>query len=64
VYTPDIVLAELAQKYRSERVEAHIVEARLSKVLELSRMVPVDKDVAIKAAELDNELRKKLGKQD
>jgi predicted nucleic acid-binding protein len=59
VYTPDIVLAELAWKYRGERVEAHIVEARLSKVLELSRMVPVGKDVAIKAAELDNELRKK-----
>jgi len=59
VYTPDIVLAELARKYHSERVETRIVEERLSKVLELSRMVPVDKDVAIKAAELDKELKKK-----
>jgi predicted nucleic acid-binding protein len=59
VYTPDIVLAELARKYRGERVETRIVEERLSKVLELSRTVPVDKDVAIKSAELDKELKKK-----
>jgi len=50
VYTPGIVMAELARKYRGERLKAHIVEARLSKVLELSRMVPVDKDAAIKRA--------------
>lgn len=42
VYTPDIVLAEIARKYRRERVETHIVEARLSKVSELSRIVLVD----------------------
>ncbi|MEM2940666.1 MAG: PIN domain-containing protein [Thermoproteota archaeon] len=59
VYTPDIVLAELARKYRRERVDPNIVEARLSKAFELSRIVPVDKGVALRAAELDYELRKK-----
>jgi len=32
VYTPDIVLAELARKYRREGVEASEVEERLSKI--------------------------------
>ncbi|MBO3833296.1 MAG: PIN domain-containing protein [Candidatus Brockarchaeota archaeon] len=59
IYTPDIVLAELARKYRRERVEADVVKARLSKIFELSRIVPVDKNVAVRAAELDYELRKK-----
>ncbi len=59
IYTPDIVLAELARKYRRERVEANAVEARLSKIFELSRIVPVDKNIAVRAAELDYELRKK-----
>ncbi len=62
VYTPDIVLAELARKYRRERVEAHTTEARLSKVSELSRIVPVDKNVAVKAAEMDYELRENARK--
>lgn len=59
VYTPDIVLAELARKYRRERVEARIVETRLSKISELSRVIPVDKSIALKASELDSELREK-----
>lgn len=59
VYTPDIVLAEIARKYYREHVEANTIKARLSKILELSRIVPVDKDVAIRAAELDYDLRKK-----
>lgn len=57
VYTPDVILAELARKYRREHVEARTIETRLSKISELSRIVPVDKSVALKASELDSELR-------
>jgi predicted nucleic acid-binding protein len=56
VCTPDIVLAELARKYRKENVDANIIAERLSRVAELSRIVPIDKSIAVKAAELDLEL--------
>ncbi|MEM4229677.1 MAG: PIN domain-containing protein [Thermoproteota archaeon] len=62
VYTPDIVLAKLARKYFRERIEANILETRLSKISELSRIVPVDEKVAVKAAEIDRELKEKARK--
>ncbi|HIE23608.1 MAG TPA: type II toxin-antitoxin system VapC family toxin [Candidatus Korarchaeota archaeon] len=63
IYTPDIVLAELARKYRRERVDAQIIAERLSKIVELSRIVPIDKKVAVKAAEMDLELREEARKK-
>lgn len=63
IYTPDIVLAELARKYRRERIDAQIIAERLSKIVELSRIVPIDKKVAVKAAEMDLELREEARKK-
>jgi len=63
IYTPDIVLAELARKYWRESVDAQTIAERISKIVEISRIVPIDKDVAIKAAELDLELKKEARKK-
>ena len=62
VYTPDVVLAELARKFIGEGLESHVVEERLFKVSEVSRIVPIDKSIAIRAAELDRELKEKAKK--
>jgi len=62
VYTPDIVLAELAKKYAREGVELSVVEERLSKISEISRIIPIDKGIAIRAAEVDLELRDRARK--
>ena len=62
VYTPDIVLAELARKYAREGIELSGVEERLSKISEISRIIPIDKGMAMKAAEVDRELKDKAKK--
>jgi len=62
VYTPDIVLAELARKYAREGIELSVVEGRLSKISEISRIIPIDKGIAMKAAEVDRELKDKAKK--
>ena len=62
VYTPDIVLAELARKYAREGIELSVVEERLSKISEISRIIPIDKGIAMKAAEVDRELKDKAKK--
>ncbi|HID17691.1 TPA: type II toxin-antitoxin system VapC family toxin [Candidatus Bathyarchaeota archaeon] len=59
VYAPAAVLAELTRKYRKEGANARILEARLSRIFKISRIISVDKNVAMKAAEIDFELRKK-----
>ncbi len=59
VCTPDTVLAELSKKYVREGVELGAVKERLSKISEISRIIPIDKNIAIKAAEVDRELRDK-----
>lgn len=58
VYTPDIVLTELARKYRKENVNVETIKMRLSKISEISRIMPINEDIAIKASELDFELRR------
>ena len=60
VYTPDIVLAELARKYRREGVEASEVEERLSKIS--VKNYNHEKKIATKAAEVDCLLREKAEK--
>ncbi|MEM0053965.1 MAG: PIN domain-containing protein [Nitrososphaeria archaeon] len=57
VYTPDIVLAEIARKYYRENFDSNTIEERLSKICEISRIVSVDKDIALKAADLDKRLK-------
>ncbi len=59
VYTPDVVVAELARKYRKDNVDVETIRARLSKISEISKIVSITEDIAIKASELDLELRKK-----
>ncbi|MEM2122153.1 MAG: PIN domain-containing protein [Candidatus Bathyarchaeia archaeon] len=59
VYTPDVVLAELARKYLREGVETQILRMRVSRISEASRIIPVDEEVAVRAAEIDHELRSK-----
>jgi predicted nucleic acid-binding protein len=60
VYTPDIVLAELARKYRRKGVEASEVEERLSKIS--VKNYNHEKKIATKAAEVDCLLREKAKK--
>jgi len=62
VYTPDAVLAELARKYIREGLESNVVEERPFKASEVSRIVPIDKSIAIRVAELDHELKEKAKK--
>ncbi|MGB9760358.1 MAG: PIN domain-containing protein [Thermoproteota archaeon] len=59
VYTPDVVVTELARKYRKDNVDVETIRARLSKISEISKIVSITEDIAIKASELDLELRKR-----
>jgi len=59
VYTPDIVLAEIARKYHRENIGIPTIEARLQTISEASLVIPIDKVVAVKGAELDFELKRK-----
>ncbi len=57
VYTPDIVLAEIARKYYRENFDLDTIEKRLSKICKISRVASIDNDIALKAAELDKRLK-------
>ncbi|MGC8850221.1 MAG: PIN domain-containing protein [Candidatus Bathyarchaeia archaeon] len=59
VYTPDVVLAELARKYFREGVDMDTLKMRLSMISGTSKIIPVDEEVAARAAEIDHELRNK-----
>ncbi|AEM39712.1 PilT protein domain protein [Pyrolobus fumarii 1A] len=47
LYTPDIVLAELARKYMREDIDAKIVRERLKAVERLSTVVMIDVETAV-----------------
>ena len=51
VYTPSIVLAELARKYFRSGVDYKTIEERLKIIEELSIIVGIDSTLALKAAE-------------
>ncbi len=50
VYTPDIVLAEIARKYIREGVEPETVNIRLEEIAEASSIVCLDAKLALIAA--------------
>ncbi len=56
VYTPDIVLAELARKYVREGVEESEVAKRVKAVEDVSTIVPVDHEAALLTAKAYLEL--------
>ena len=51
VYTPDVVLAEVARKYVRENIEPEIVSQRLEEITEVSNIICVDAKIALIAAE-------------
>ncbi len=56
VYTPDIVLAEMARKYIREGVDPQIVDQRLNEIVEASNVVCIDTKLAGAAAKCYFEL--------
>lgn len=50
IYTPDVVLAEIARKYAREGVEDDIIQSRLQQVEETSNIVGLDAETALVSA--------------
>ena len=59
VYTPDIVLAEIARKYVREGVEDKIVNARLEQITAASSVTYLDTKIALESAKCYLELQEK-----
>jgi len=57
LYTPDIVLAEIARKYRREGVDNKVIEQRLDHIAEASWIIPIDRNVAVESASAFLDLR-------
>ncbi len=50
VFTPGIVLAEIARKYHREGVEREAIRERLRLIVETSEIIPIDEEVALESA--------------
>ena len=50
IYTPDVVLAEIARKYAREGVEDRIIHNRLQQIEDASNIVGLDAELALEAA--------------
>ena len=50
IYTPDIVLAEIARKYAREGIEEGTIRSRLQQIEEASNIVSLDAETALLAA--------------
>jgi len=50
IYTPDVVLAEIARKYAREGVEERIIHTRLKQIEDASNIVGLDVELALEAA--------------
>ena len=57
LYTPSVVLAEIARKYHRDRLSSTVARRRLEQVTLTSSLVELDREVAWAAAEADRELR-------
>jgi predicted nucleic acid-binding protein len=57
IYTPDIVLAEIARKYLREGANKRVVEQRLDWIIGASSVVTVDRSIAIESGSAFLELR-------
>ncbi|MBI2126266.1 MAG: PIN domain-containing protein [Thaumarchaeota archaeon] len=58
VFTPDIVLAEVARKYSREGMEETTIHERLRTILETSESLSIDDTIAIEAAKSSIQLEK------
>jgi len=56
VFTPGIVLAEIARKYHREGVEREAIRERLRLIVETSEIIPIDEEVALESASCYEEL--------
>ncbi|MGH9917994.1 MAG: PIN domain-containing protein [Nitrososphaerales archaeon] len=56
VFTPDIVLAEVARKYLSEGIAEAVVQKRLATILGASEAIRTDQAVAVESAKAHAEL--------
>ena len=63
IYTPDIVLAEIARKYLREGVDKGVIGQRLDWIIEASSIVSVDRDAAIESGSAFLELRQEAKKK-
>lgn len=59
IYTPDVVLVEVARKYVREGVDEELVRKRLSTMAEASEVVSVGLQVALESAKAYTELERK-----
>lgn len=63
VYTPDIVLAEIARKYLREGIKETAINERLKTIEEISEITPIDKETAIETAKCYMQLTEKAKKE-
>jgi predicted nucleic acid-binding protein len=59
IYTPDIVIAEIARKYLREGVKEQTIFERLTAIEETSDIIPIDKNIAVESAKCYLELLEK-----
>jgi predicted nucleic acid-binding protein len=57
LYTPDVVLAEIARKYKREGFDRRVVEQRLDSIADASQVIPIDRNVALESASAFLDLR-------
>ena len=57
LYTPTVVLAEVARKFHRDHVGASVAHRRMEQLAIMSSLVELDREVAWAAAEADPELR-------
>lgn len=62
VFTPDIVLAEVARKYSREGVGETTIRKRLTTILDTSESVCIDDTIAMQAAKSSIQLEEKAKK--
>jgi len=58
IYTPDIVLAEVARKYLREGMTETTIVKRLTSITEASNIVPIEVSIAVEAAKSYEELKR------
>jgi predicted nucleic acid-binding protein len=59
VRTPDVVLAEIARKYRRENIDDKRVKSRLDTITSTSLVTPIDASLAMKASKAYVDLAEK-----
>jgi predicted nucleic acid-binding protein len=50
IYTPDIVIAEIARKYLRDGIEEKAILERLVIIEEISEIIPINKNIAFESA--------------